>query len=264
MLTAVKSQIRISMLSIKYAVMRELMNKVSFFANVFFMMVNNATFLIQWALLFSVKNDFGGYSFKQVMILWAFAASTFGLSNFFFKNAHNLSDMIVTGKLDVYLVQPKSVLISAITSDVSVSALGDFLYGYIILFICGCTFKSFLLFTIFSILGGLIATAFAVILGSLSFYISRADAIAENGERLFINFATYPDGIFKGVVKLILYTIVPVGFSVYIPTKLLTTFDTVGALMVIMFTIGIVALSVLVFYRGLRRYSSSNLMNART
>ena len=240
------------------------MNKVSFFSNIFFMMLNNATFLIQWGLLFSVKNNFGGYSFKQVMLLWAFAATTYGLSNFLFKNSHNLSDMIVTGKLDVYLVQPKSVLFSAITSDVSVSAIGDYLYGYIILFICGCTFKAFLLFMIFSTLGGIIATAFAVILGSLSFYISRAEAIAENGERLLINFSTYPDGIFKGIVKIILYTIVPVGFSVYIPTKLLSSFDVIGALMVIMFTIGIVAVSVLMFYKGLKRYSSSNLMNART
>ena len=264
MLTEAKNQIRIMILSIKYSIMRELMNKVSFFSNVFFMMANNATFLVQWGVLFSIRNEFGGYSFKQVMLLWALTSTIFGVSNFFFKNAHRLSPMITNGELDVYLVQPKSVLLSVITSDVSVSALGDFIYGYIILFIFGCTLKNLILFTIFSILGGIIATAFAVTLGSLSFYISRADAILENGERLFINFATYPDGIFKGAVKLILYTIVPVGFSVYIPTKLLTTFDTVGALMVIMFTIGIVALSVLVFYRGLRRYSSSNLMNART
>lgn len=263
MLTEAKNQIRIMILSIKYSIMRELMNKVSFFSNVFFMMANNATFLVQWGVLFSIRNEFGGYSFKQVMLLWALTSTIFGVSNFFFKNAHRLSPMITNGELDVYLVQPKSVLLSAITSDVSVSALGDILYGYVILFIYGISLKNFCLFTLFAITGGLIYTAFVVLLGSLSFFIARADDIKENGERLLINFSTYPDGIFKGIVKIILYTIIPVGFSLYIPVHIFESFNIVLFLSVVFFVIGIVTLSIFVFYKGLKRYSSSSLMNVR-
>ena len=77
------------------------------------------------------------------------------------------------------------------------------------------------------------------------------------------NFATYPDGIFKGTVKFILYTIVPVGIANYLPVEVVTNFNIYYLLIVIAFTIGIIALAFLVFYRGLRRYSSSNLMIAR-
>ena len=35
------------------------------------------------------------------------------------------------------------------------------------------------------------------------------------------NFATYPDGIFKGIAKFILYTVIPVGLSSYIPVSLI-------------------------------------------
>ena len=102
-------------------------------------------------IIYSIKDNIGGYSFKQVLLLWGLAAMGYGVSRFFFKNAFDLSDIINTGKLDNYLVQPKNVLLSVITSDVEVSALGDILYGYIILFLYGFSIRNFLLYTFFPI-----------------------------------------------------------------------------------------------------------------
>ena len=82
MLMAVKNQIKISLLSIKYACIREMLNKTTFITNVIFMILNNASFIIQWVILYSLRENVGGYSFKQVMFLWALAASTYGISHF--------------------------------------------------------------------------------------------------------------------------------------------------------------------------------------
>ena len=263
MLTEVKNQLKVTVLSIKYGLMREMLNKVTFVSNVVFMILNNATFIIQWIVLYSLKDNVGGYTFKQILLLWGLAASTFGVAHFLFKRAFGLSNIINTGKLDSYLVQPKNVLLSAITSDVEPSALGDFIYGLIMLFIYGFTFKNFVLFTVFSITGGLIMASVAVILASLSFWISKSDAIAEKGNSMLTSFGTYPDGIFKGFVKLILFTLIPIGFINYIPVRLLTNFNLGYFFLVIAVTIIIVMLAFLIFYRGLKRYSSSNLMIAR-
>lgn len=263
MLTEAKSQIKISLLSIKYAFARELLNKAAFFSNIFFMIINNATMIVQWIILFSLRENFGGYTFKQVLVLWGLASFTYGISHFFFRNAYFLSDTINSGKLDVYLVQPKNVLLSSIISDVEVSALGDILYGYIMLFLFGFSIKNFLLFTYFGITGGFIMTAFTCILGSLSFWLKRAEQIADTGTSLMVNFATYPDGIFKGITRMLLFTLVPVGIANYLPVKIMTTFDIKLFLIVTIFTIFIVCLSFIVFNRGLKRYSSTNLMNAR-
>ena len=65
MLTAVKNQFKISFLSVKYALMRELLNKVTFFTNIIFMILNNASFIIQILILFSIKDNVGGYSMKM-------------------------------------------------------------------------------------------------------------------------------------------------------------------------------------------------------
>lgn len=263
MLMEVKNQIKISLLSIKYACIREMLNKTTFITNIIFMILNNASFIIQWIILYSLRENVGGYTFKQVMILWALAAGTYGISHFIFKNAYVLSDTINNGKLDSFLVQPKNVLLSCITSDVEVAALGDLIYAYIVLFICGCTIKTFLIFTFFSILGGLTLTSLAIIFASLSFWFQKSDVIVDTANGLVTNFATYPDGIFKGVVKFMLYTIVPVGFINYIPVALITSFNIEFFTLALVFDIALITLAFVVFYSGLKKYSSSNLMIAK-
>lgn len=263
MLMAVRNQFRITRLSIKYALIREMLNKTTFISNVVFMILNDACFIVQWVILFSLKEDFGGFTLKQVLLLWGMAAGTYGVSRFFFKNAFSLSDLIVKGKLDAFLVQPKNVLLQVITTDVESSALGDILYGYITLIIYGITIKNFMLFTIFILSGGLIVTSMAIVFGSLSFWLRKADMIADTGNTLLTNFSTYPDGIFKGVVRLLLYTIVPIGFAIYLPINIIRDFDLIDTLKVVSVTIFLIALANIAFYRGLKRYSSSNLMSAR-
>ena len=263
MLTEVKNQIKISFLTVKYALMREMLNKTTFITNIVFMVLNNACFIIQWIILYSLKDNVGGYTFKQVLLLWGIAASTYGFSRFFFKKAFSLCDEINNGKLDSFLVQPKNVLLSAITTDVETSALGDLLYGYIMLFIFGFNIQTFILFTLFTICGGLILTSIAVILSSLSFWFNKSDIISDTGNSLMVNFGTYPDGIFKGVAKILLFTLIPVGFVNYIPIKIITEFNIYMFLLVIFVTILLIIFAFIIFYKGLKRYSSSNLMSAR-
>ncbi len=263
MLTEVKNQLKVTLLSIKYALIREMLNKTTFISNIVFMILNNATFIIQWIIIYSLKDSISGYTLKEIMLLWGLAAGTFGFSRFFFDRAFSLDSLITDGKLDSYLVQPKNVLLSCITSDVKASALGDMIYAYIMLILYGITFKNFLLFTFYTISGGLILTCISVILCSLSFWFTKADVVAEAGNSLVTNFATYPDGIFKGVAKMMLYTIIPVGMTIYIPLKTIISFSLSKFLLIVFVTILFISLAFYIFDRGLKRYSSSNLMVAR-
>ena len=263
MLMVVKNQIKVTLLSIKYGLMRQMLNKTTFITNILFMLLNNASFILQWVILYSLKDNIGGYTFKQVLLLWGIAAGTYGFSHFFFKRVYSLSEIINTGKLDASIIQPKNVLLSVITSDVEASALGDLLYGYIMLFICDLPITSILLFTLFIICGGIIMTSIAIIYGSLAFWFNNTEMLADTGNSLMVNFATYPDGIFKGVVKTLFYTIIPIGFSNYIPVQILTKFNILSLLIVIGVTAFILFIAVTIFYKGLKNYSSSNLMSAR-
>ncbi|MDE7297486.1 MAG: hypothetical protein K2N94_01495, partial [Lachnospiraceae bacterium] len=75
---AVKNQVRVCLLSVKYNIMREMLNKVTFLTNIGFMMLNNASFIIQWVILFGLKEDIGGYNMAEIMLFWGLAASTYG------------------------------------------------------------------------------------------------------------------------------------------------------------------------------------------
>ena len=263
MLTAVKNQIKVSLLSIKYGLQREMLNKVTFFSNIIFMILNNAAFLVQWIILFSLKDNIGGYSIKQVVLLWGLASGTFGFAHFFFKESFNLSEDINTGKLDNYLIQPKNVLLSLITSNVEVSAIGDLLYAYIMLFIYGINIKNFILFTFFCIVGGIIMVCLTTITASLSFWFGKVELLSHTLNTFITSFSTYPEGIFKGIIKIIFYTLIPIGFISYLPVTILTTMDYSKILIVLCITIISIILTFIVFYKGLKKYSSSNLMNVR-
>mgnify|MGYP003311955125 CR=1 FL=1 len=263
MLMEAKNQIKISFLSVKYAIMREMLNKTTFFTNVIIMLLNNASFIIQWIILYSLKDNVGGYTFKQVLLIWGMAAGSYGLSRFFFKKAFELSDIINTGKLDTFLVQPKNVLLSTITTDVTPSALGDIIYGYIMLFIYGFTIPRFLLFTLFITCGALITVSVSVILSSLSFWFNKTDIIVDTINSLMINFGTYPDGIFEGMAKGLLYTLIPVGFVVHMPVRTITEFNIYNLLLILLVTTILLIFAFFIFNKGLKKYSSSNLMSAR-
>ncbi len=263
MLTEVKNQFKVALLRVKYALEREMLNKVTFISNIIFMILNNACFIVQWIILYSLKNDVGGYSFKQVMLLWGIAAGTFGFSRFFFKEAYNLTETINTGKLDTYLIQPKNVLISCITSSVEVSCIGDIIYAIIMLCLYGLNIKTLSLFILFIVLGGLVLASISIIFSSLSFWFGRAEMIANTINSLATNFATYPDGIFKGIIKILFYTILPIGFINFLPVKIISEFNLSYLLIVLLATAIFIILAFIVFYKGLKKYGSSNLMNAR-
>lgn len=80
---------------------------------------------------------------------------------------------------------------------------------------------------------------------------------------MIINFSVYPDGIFKNSTKIILYTVIPVGISNYLPVHIIKDFNLTAFIFIIVGTVTITFLSNVIFKQGLKRYSSSNLMSAR-
>ena len=256
-------ELKITFLSVKYSIMKEMLNKFTFLTNVIFMILNNASFILEWVIIFSIKLEIAGYGMREVLLLWGVASGTYGLSHLFFGNSIHLSDLIVNGELDAYLVQPKDVLLSAISSRCEISAIGDIIYSYIMLILYGFNIASFILYTLGIICGAVIYTSVMVIYHSLAFWFGKVDTIAETVGMIFINFATYPGTTFKGTVRFLLYTLTPVGIANYLPVNMVFSFDLPLFMILIGCTFAFAFLAHGIFDRGLMNYSSSNLMNAR-
>ena len=259
----VKNNLKLIFVNFWLNLLKHAQYRVSFILNILFMMINNAFFLIQWAVVFSIVNTIGGYGFQEILLIWAIGTGGFGICNMFFGGAKKLSELIYTGKLDVYLTQPKNVLINAATSHIDISSIGDFLYGIVVLIILKANIMIWLFYFPIIILSGIILAAMLCIMSSVAFYIKRGDAVASSFFSAFVSFSIYPPTIFSTSIKVFLYTVIPVGFAVFIPMSMLLSFDWVLLLEFVGFTILITLLAFFVFSKGLRRYSSGNILSAR-
>ena len=76
-------------------------------------------------------------------------------------------------------------------------------------------------FVLLSLAVGVSFVGFGVLAGSLSFFIGNARALADQWRNTVISFSTYPPTLFRGTVKILLYTVIPAGFISYLPVEAL-------------------------------------------
>ena len=261
MLMEVKKSLKLMGYYFKFNISSVMEYRVSFLVQCFGMILNNSAFIFFWWILFKNVNTSGGYGFKDEMMLWAIMSTSFGLCFVAFGNVNQITRMILNGELDTYLLQPKDPLINILCSKTIVSAWGDTLYGVILFFIIkGFDVRGFLLFLIFCIAGALMFASVLVTFHALSFYAGNTEGLAQTVTEFFISFSIYPEGIFNNAVKYVLYTVIPVAFIVYIPSKVINQFSIVMLLEVLGVALIWMVLAYTMFYRGLKRYESGNLI----
>lgn len=264
MLTAVKGNLKLMFLGIKYNIMKCMENKVAFATSVIMMIFNNATFIIQWLTIFAIKETVGGYTLNDVMLFWAISSGAYGLAHILFAGVHKIPEYIEEGKLDAFLTTPKNPLCYVVTSTTEPSAWGDLIYGYLALIIFNFSIKNILLYTVLIIFGSLIFASTICIFNTLTFRFYKFSDVTSVVISALLNSSLYPDIIFGRAVKIIFFTIVPSGFACWIPVHLIMSFKPINFIILIVVTIVFVTASFMLFNKGLKHYSSSNLMGARS
>lgn len=238
--------------------------RVSFASQIFAMLLNDAMWVIFWIAYFDRFTLVAGWGRNEIVTVWAIAAAGFGLGTTLCGNVMQLAAMITRGELDFYLALPKPVLPHMLISRMSLTAPGDMLFGVLVYgLIVRPALWQWALFALFTVTAAAIFVSFNVLVQSLAFWLGNAEGFARELFNALLNFATYPTVIFSGLVKVVLFTIIPAGFITYVPVQLLRDFSWTLLLGLLGFTIGLIALSVLVFRSGLRRYESGNLVLMR-
>jgi len=260
----VKNNLKLIFDYYKLNLKKEWKYKSSFIMQIIMMIFNDLFFIIQWYIIFGLVDNIGGYGFNETMLLWAVAAGGYGVSHAFFGGAWNIKDIIYEGKLDVYLTQPKNVLLNVCCSSTEVAALGDIIYPFIVLLIIGAPWQWFLIMIPAMILAGLIYVSVYVVFVSLCFYVKRGDAVAKSVEGTMNKAGNYPPAIFNFVVKGLFFTLIPVFFYTFVPAQYFFITPNIwwilGATLV---TVAWVVLAFVSFKLGLKKYNSGNLMGGR-
>lgn len=237
----------------------------SFLIQVVGMIINNSAFIFFWRIAFDqIGGAIGGYSFEDVMFIWAAASSTIGLSHVLFANASSLSRLIVTGELDTFLLQPCNVLISVICARTSLSAYGDLAYGFILIALFhGANGVVWLWFLVAVCIGALVVSAVTLCAHVLTFYLGDASLIGSMVTEFMVNFSIYPETIFGPAVRALIYTVIPTGIIVHLPMRLTHGFNPWLAVIIFVASAAYCAFSAWFFYKGLKRYESGNVIVTR-
>ena len=239
--------------------------RVSFWAQVVAMAVNDAMWVTFWALFFSRFPVVRGYEFRDVVMLWSFGAVAFGLGTALFGGAWRYAAQVARGELDFFLVLPKPVLVHAMVSRMSVSAWGDVLFGLVCYFgLARPSWTETAVFLALTLFSAALFMAYAVIVNAAAFWLGNAEGFADQVLNAMLTFALYPGSLFSGAVKALLFTALPAGIIAWLPVGLIRQWDWSAAALLLASGAVMVALAVWVFYRGLRRYESGNLLAMRS
>ena len=235
--------------------------RASFWMQIVTMIANDSLWLFFWWTFFHQFPLTHGWQSTDIVILWAVAACGFGIGMGVFGNARQLSALIMNGGLDAYLSMPRYALLHVCIATSDPSAWGDIIFAlsaYILLL--HPDLAHLVLFILLALQVACIFTSFVVLLGCLAFFLGNTEGLAQQVLGALISFSTYPMNIFTGVVRLLLFTVVPAGFVSFVPLQLLHQFTWPLLLGMAGFTILMVALATGTFRLGLQRYESGNLL----
>ncbi len=237
--------------------------RTSFFTQIIFMFVNNGIYFIFWLIFFEQFGDVRGYEIEDIYLLFALVAFSYGIGYLFAGNTGpHLAYVIAQGRLDYYLVLPRNLLLHVIFSVMQVSAVGDISFGIMAFFFAGrLQLIDWVYFFAASIPAAMILVGFAVVAGSLAFFMGNAQYASQQIANAMLTFALYPNTLFSGVARFLLYTAIPAFFVGAVPVDIVKNHD----LMLFMALCGVAILTwsiaVILFYGGLRRYESGSAIN---
>ena len=235
--------------------------RISFWVQIFTMVANDSLWLFFWWTYFHQFPLVHGWQATDIVVIWAVSACGYGICMGVFGNAPKLATLIMNGGLDAYLGMPRYVLLHVCISASDPTAWGDIIFAvssYLLLLHPGLLQIG--LFVVLVPMSAFIFASFLVILGSLAFFLGNTEGLAQQLLGNLVTFCTYPMNIFNGVVRLLLFTVLPAGFISFIPLQLLHqfTWPLLGGM--VGFTLLIVLMAATVFHLGLRRYESGNLL----
>jgi ABC-2 type transport system permease protein len=231
----------------------------AFLMRVILMAVNNAIFFTFWIVLLSRVPRIRGYALGDVAVLYGIVAVAHGLAVFLAGGIQYLARVIHDGELDALIAQPKPTLLYAVGLRSQPSGLGDIVSGLVMVALSGRVSPIGIpVVIVAAISGAVVLAATAVLVHSAAFWLGHTESASRQLYEVTLMFSLYPDTLFTGPMRWILFTVIPAGFVGYLPAQLIRapavwTAVAIGA--------GVSAYALVaawVFERGLRVYSSGS------
>lgn len=231
----------------------------AFIMRALFMAVNNAIFFTFWIVLLWRVPSIRGYELGDMAVLYGIVAVAHGLAVFVAGGIQYLARVIHDGELDALIAQPKPTLLYAVGLKSQPAGLGDIVSGLVMIGLSGRVGLAGIPVVIAAgIAGAIVLVATAVLLHSAAFWLGRTETASRQFYEATLLFSLYPDTLFTGPMRWMLFTLIPAGFVGYLPSHLVRAPGVWTAVWVGLGVTAYAVLAVWVFQRGLRAYSSGS------
>ena len=231
----------------------------AFVIQALFMVLNNVVFFIFWWILLRRVPDLRGWQLADVEVLFGITAASFGLVVTITGGVRHLGQSIDEGELDTLLTQPKPTLLYALGIRSKASGVGDVLSGLGFLAVSGhLTLGNAPLVALVILAASATFLGSGIIFFSLPFWLSRTETVSRQLWELLVTFALYPEPLFGGVLRLLLFTVLPAGFVAYLPVHIVREPSVASLVMLLTGSASYMVLAHWIFGRGLRRYASGS------
>jgi ABC-2 type transport system permease protein len=231
----------------------------AFVMQVVFMALNNLTFFVFWWALMRRVPHLRGWRLGDIQVLFGIVAVSVGLVVTFAGGVRHLGRFIDEGGLDTLLTQPKPVLVHALGLRLHAAGFGDVLSGIVFIACSGQISWPALPLVGLAVLGSaLVFVGCGIVFFSLAFWLGNVETFAHQLWDLLITFSLYPEPLFGGALRLILFTLLPAGLVGYVPARFAQS-PSVSLALLLFAAAGVyLAIAVVVFECGLRRYASGS------
>jgi ABC-2 type transport system permease protein len=237
--------------------------KGAFYFTVIITIIKQILFLTAWRFFFAKYQVVQGWNFDNMLLMYGTVCFSIGFIEAFFYGLKDLPRMIETGQLDTFLLQPKNVVLNVAMSKGDMASFGEIVTGIIVIAYSGYLEQyPFMVLSILA-LGTLFVFSLFLYLSCIAFFLKDSyDLIRELNLNAII-VASQPNVAYRGLLKMLTFTILPVVFLSFFPIEFLRTglwkylfFSAIG-------TIGFFLVAYGLFHLGLKRYESGNILAFR-
>lgn len=225
------------------------------------------TFLSFWIIVHRFEN-IAGWNFEDMSILYGLNLFTYAVAGMLvWYSIYHLEREVTTGRLDLYLTRPMSVI-----GQLICSRFGDTFIGQIIVTLMylinallkngeQVTWPTLIYFLSILVSGVCLQVGAMIIIGSLSFWTLRSEKIGMIFYYKLRTLTHYPLIIYPGWIKALL-TLIPWAFINYYPAMIIlgkstTYIEYIFGLLAPGVGIVILIFSIWFFNEGLKRYTSA-------
>ncbi len=238
--------------------------RTSFLMNIVGMSINNTAFIILWGFFVKSVGVIGGWTVADIIGLQGFVALCFGIVFSAGAGIRKFADYTASGAFDRFMLSPKNLLVRIATSSLSVSALGDIVFGVVCLgiyaFLIHATIYQILLITLLVIISTIVFLAAAIAIYSTSFFFTDASSVTGSLFELFLTPSLFHGGAFQGVTRFIFTFAIPSLLIGALPVEIVRDISLGKLLLVGVLAVSWFIVSIKIFNRAIKKYESSNFM----